>query len=341
MTNDVPRIMRVASEWTPEDRRGAVRCRLGNQRRPYRVEPGLYAVGRPDADSPVLASASYKLSFDILRKDLGNRDCWILVLDTNGMSVCCAAATGAFATEEVVARIQKARLAEVVRHRRLILPQLGAPAVQAREVSRHTGFEILVGPMRSADIPAYLSGGNTTTEAMRTVRFSLRDRLVLTPAEVVQSLMRFPAFAFAALIVTGLGPDGVSLGRAWAGAWPLFGLGLGSICAGSFLAPLLLPLIPLPTLAARGWVHGLGLTAALLHAVGLAFGMDPFLVVACYLFFPAASAAMAISFAGAVPLPSIPGVRAELRMAFPFFIAAALLSVAALAISKLRQWGMA
>jgi acetyl-CoA decarbonylase/synthase complex subunit gamma len=301
---------------------------------PDRVEPGLYAVGRPGTGSPVLVTANYRLSFDIVRKELGRCEGWILALDTGGMNVSCGVATGRFGTDELITRVQKSRLQEVVQHRTLILPPLGAPGVSGEEVLRHTGFDVRFGPVRAADIPAYLARGWSTTPEMRVVRLTVRDRLALTPSQIVQSLRVFPAFAFAALIVAGLGPDGVSLGRAWTGSWPLFGLGLGSICAGSFLAPLLLPFIPLPAFSAKGWVVGVLVSVVLLHGAGLASGMDHYFLAACYLFFPAASAALALRFARALPSAYLTNVRRDLRLSLPFFIAAGLLSLAALALSK-------
>ena len=93
------------------------------------MEPGLYALGAPAPDSPVFVSANYTLSFDALRSALRGIDGYLLVLDTKGINVWCAAGKGTFGTDELVARIEATRLAEVVRHRRLILPQLGAPGV--------------------------------------------------------------------------------------------------------------------------------------------------------------------------------------------------------------------
>jgi hypothetical protein len=305
----------------------------------YRVEPGLYALERPGEDSPVLVTASYRLGFDMLRKDLRGVPCWILVLDTGGINVWCAAGAGTFSTEELVARVAKSRLSEVVRHRTLIVPQLGATGVSAELVEKHAGFAVRFGPVRSSDLPDYLSRDCTATAPMRAVSFTTLDRVTLVPMEIGQSLMRFPAFAFVALIYAGLGPGGVSLGRALNDGWPLLALGLGSILAGSALVPLLLPWIPLRAFSARGWVIGAGVTAALLHAAGLAAGMDPFRAAGCWLFFPAASASMALLFTGATPFTSHAGVRREIRWFFPFAAAAALLTAAALTLSKLRQMG--
>ena len=306
----------------------------------YTVQPGLYALGRPDVDSPVLATANYRLGFDTLRRELMDVSCWILVLDTNGINVWCAAGAGTFCAEELIGRMQKTRMAEVVRHRTIIVPQLGAAGVSAHRVTSRTGFTILFGPVRGSDIPEYLARGCIATPQMRAVRFGMRDRLVLAPMEIGQSLMRFPAFAFAALIYAGLGPGGVNLGRAWACAWPLFALGLGSVFAGSLLVPMLLPYIPLRSFAARGLALGVGITAVLLHGARLAAGMDPFLVAGCYILFPAASAFMAMSFTGATPFTSPSGVRREIRWFIPLAIAAAVVSGVALTLSKMRLWGL-
>ncbi len=333
-----PRFTRATSDWTPADRLGALRCRLGMFRSPHRVEPGLYSLGRPGTDSPVLATGNYRLTFDLLRTGLRGCDCWILVLDTDGMDVASGAATGRFGTDELITRMLKTRLPEVVRHRAVILPQIGARAIDGGAVRRDTGFDVLAGPARAEDIPGYLARGSSPTTEMRAVRFTLRDRLGVSLMEVGRSLLIFPVFAFGALIVAGLGPGGVSLERAWTHVWPLFALGLGSVCAGSFLVPSALPGIPFAAYSAKGWLMGAAVTALLLHGAGFARGMDPFLTAACYLFFPAASAALALRFAGATPAGFFPAARTEIRRAWPFFAAAALLTGAALALSRLGPW---
>src|SRR5512136_3444019 len=106
-------------------------ARWGWKRESHRVEPGLYRLGNPDPDSPVFASANYTLSFDALRSALAGIDAWILVLDTKGINVWCAAGKGTFGTDELVRRIQAVGLSRVVSHRRVVLPQLGAPGVAA------------------------------------------------------------------------------------------------------------------------------------------------------------------------------------------------------------------
>ena len=101
----------------------------------YTVEPGIYAVGKPDETSPVLVSANYKLTFDILRKNLSGLDCWLLILDTKGINVWCAAGKGTFGANELVKRIESVVLSKIVKHKKLILPQLGASGVSGYEIT--------------------------------------------------------------------------------------------------------------------------------------------------------------------------------------------------------------
>jgi len=123
----------VSTTLSLKDYFGAFKVRWGIGRMNYKIEPGLYAIGKPDGNSPVLVSANYKLTFDVLRKNLVGLDCRLLILDTKGVNVWCAAGKGTFGTDELVNRIQATGLSEVVTHKRLILPQLGASGVNGNE----------------------------------------------------------------------------------------------------------------------------------------------------------------------------------------------------------------
>ena len=151
---EIPGFIRVHHRWTAEERWSAVRCRLGRFGALSRIPPGLYALGRPTEGSPVLVTGSYRLTFDLLRRDLAELDCWILALDTRGLDVGSAVAVGRFSTDELVTRVLSCRLADVVGHRRLILPMRSAPAVDGAAVTRGTGFEVLFGPERSSQTGA-------------------------------------------------------------------------------------------------------------------------------------------------------------------------------------------
>ena len=87
---------RVATTASRRDLWGTIGARIGIIRRNYKIAPGLYAAGSPGPRSPVLVTANYKLSFDALRFCLGGVDAWLLVVDTRGINVWCAAGKGSF-----------------------------------------------------------------------------------------------------------------------------------------------------------------------------------------------------------------------------------------------------
>jgi CO dehydrogenase/acetyl-CoA synthase delta subunit len=177
------------------------RCRVN--RSGHRVEPGLYALGNPTPDSPVFVTANYTLSFDALRSSLPGRDAYILVLDTQGINVWCAAGKGTFGTDDLVGRIEATALRDIVHHRTLTLPQLGAPGVAGHEVKKRTGFKVEYGPVRAADLPEYLTTGEATPD-MRRVRFTLRDRLTLIPVELVGGVLLLLVAAGVGYLLGGL-----------------------------------------------------------------------------------------------------------------------------------------
>ncbi len=177
-------IMHANSDITFNDRVEHFLIRWGYRRGEHRVAPGLYAMGNPGKDSPVFVTANYRLSFDALRSALKGIDSYMLILDTFGINVWCAAGKGTFGTEELVRQIEATGLSEVVSHKKLILPQLGAPGVRAFEVTKRTGFRVEYGPVKADDLTAYLKSGKATPD-MKKVRFPLPDRIVLIPVELV------------------------------------------------------------------------------------------------------------------------------------------------------------
>ena len=179
------RVALIESRLTIADHLGACKARWGIGRMDYIVPPGFYAVGRPVSSDPVLVTANYKMSFDIVRQALSGRSAWLLVLETYGINVWCAAGKGTFGTGELVRRVKSTGLADVVSHRRLLLPILGAPGVSAHEVAKRCGFSVSYATIRAADLPEFLDNGMVTTPEMRQLTFSLYERLVLIPVEVM------------------------------------------------------------------------------------------------------------------------------------------------------------
>jgi hypothetical protein len=300
----------------------------------------LYAIGNPDQNSDVLVSANYKFSFDMLRKELAGLNAWILVLDTKGINVWCAAGKGTFGTDELIGRIQSVRLKDIVAHGRIIVPQLGAPGVSAHKVKAVTGFNVLFGPVQAKDIPAYVSAGYKATREMRTVTFTAWDRLVLTPIELHQIRNKFIIFALLTLVYFGLGPSGILFNEAFAGGLPFILLGTITVITGAVLTPLLLPLIPFRAFAIKGLLAGLAMVLISIAIFSVPDARNIPLLLFGLLFFPMVSSYLALQFTGATTFTGITGVKKELKLAAPVYISSAAVSIIILVINKLVEWGI-
>lgn len=316
----------VSTRLTFKDKLGVWKVRWGIGRMNYTVTPELYAVGSPGRKSPVLVSANYKLTFDSLRKELAGLDCWLLILDTKGINVWCAAGKGTFGTDELVNRIERTGLPKIISHRRLILPQLGAAGVSAHEVRERSGFSVLYGPVRARDIKAYLDAGYKATEEMRTVRFTVLDRLVLTPIELVSAVKP-------SLVIFGL----LFLLNLFA-ARP-FGLldvalYIGAVAAGTVLTPLLLPVIPGRAFAWKGWLLGFIWTGCMVWLFRWFSIKTWMLAVGYILVLPSVSAYLAMNFTGSSTYTSFSGVNKEMKTAIPLIIISVVVGAALLLVKS-------
>jgi hypothetical protein len=312
----VPRVSSLL-EW--RDHWGAVKGRWGVGRMDYAVDPGLYALGSPDRESPVLVSANYKMSFDELRSAVPGRDLWILVLDTKGINVWCAAGKGTFGTEELVERIESSGLKEVVGHRSLILPQLGAPGVAAHTVKKLSGFGVRYGPTMAADLPAYIDAGFKATNKMRLKTFPLKERAVLIPIELVETIKPTLIIAPVLFLLGGIGgPAGFWANAFHDGSFAVLAF-LSAIVGGAVIHPLLLPFLPGRAFSAKGLVLGAVVAVMMLSLQGY----DPSIwagrlgILAWLLIIPAITAYLAMNFTGASTYTSLSGVNKEMRWALP------------------------
>ncbi len=318
------RVPQIATRLTAADILGRWQMRWGLGRTRYSIAPGLYAVGTPLSGSPVLVTANYKMTFDILRRDMHGHDAWLLVLDTRGINVWCAAGKGTFSTDELVRQVQRARLQEVVDHRTLIVPQLGAPGVAAHKVVKACGFKVVFGPVRSSDLPQFLESGQKASPEMRRVKFGLSDRLVLTPVELVNMRWQVLWSTLALLILGGIGPQVFSFSAAWNRGIAAVAAALLGVVTGAVAVPVLLPWLPARSFAAKGAIAGLasGLLATLLFSSSLDWLNSLALLMAVM----AISSWCAMHFTGSSTFTSPSGVEKEMRQAIPAQAAAFLVS---------------
>lgn len=340
LSTPVGPVYRVSPDWSRADFWGMIKSRTGAFRMNYAVPPGLYAIGNPTKESDVFVSANYKLSFDILRRELKGLHAWLLVLDTKSINVWCAAGKGTFGTDELASRITSARLDQIVNHRRLILPQLGAVGVSAGDVHKRTGFRVSYGPVQARDIPAYIKAGYKKTPEMSTIQFPMLDRMILTPMEINPAVKKFFWIAPAILLVFGLQPSGILFKEAWINGLPFLLLTLLTILAGAFITPVLLPFIPFRSFALKGWIVGVLSVFAATSLIGAANVDDGMLLIVSYLLFPALSSYIALQFTGATTFTGMTGVKKELKIGIPVYIGTAGASLILIVLFKIREWGL-
>jgi len=331
----VGKIWRVAHNWSSGDWAGALAMRLDIGRMNYAVAPGLYASGNPTDVSPVFVTANYKLTVDHVRRAIKGLDAWLLVLDTKGVNVWCAAGKGTFGTDELVSRIAACRLSELVKHRTLIVPQLGATGIAAHEVFARSFFKVVYAPVRATDLPRFLADGMKATPAMRTVTFNLSERIAVIPVEVVH----WSKWLLALLVVCALA---AAVG---AGDYSPRGFALSAIrmvtafLGGVVMGPILFPWLPGRAFAIKGvfagiltllFMAGVGLlpvhgTAELLQSCGwglLTLGAASFLMLA---------------YTGSSPYTSLSGTRIETRIGFRLQSIAAVVGILLLLLPRLMK----
>jgi hypothetical protein len=322
----------ISSSWTLEDRLGALRVRFSMGRNRYRVNPGLYGLGRPGKDSEVIVTSNYKLSFDLVRKSLSGLNIWVLVLETYGINVWCAAGKGTFGTDEMIRRVKESQLTLYVSHKRLIVPQLGAPGVAAHQVKKATGFSVKFGPVRAADIKEYISSEYRKSEAMRTVEFKFKDRLILTSVELANSLpYLFVAIIFL-ILLSGIHSEGYSFALIWKEGLKAGLYVVAAYMSGAFLAPLLLPFFPFRHFGGKGLVSGL-LVFGFIMLLGRT-EIPMLSMLGWFLISGAISSYLTMNFTGASTYTSLSGVRKEMGIFVPIQIALVLSGLALIIISK-------
>ncbi len=125
--------------------------------RPMTVTEGIYEINNPNENSPVLVTTNFALTYFIVSGEIeGSRvPSWLLIKDSEGLSVMTAWAAGKFAGDDVGLFVKKSGIAEKVKHQELIIP--GYAAAIAGDVEEELpGWTITVGPREAAHIPGFL-----------------------------------------------------------------------------------------------------------------------------------------------------------------------------------------
>jgi acetyl-CoA decarbonylase/synthase complex subunit gamma len=269
------------------------------------------------------------MSFDRLREALPGRDAWIVVLDTKGINVWCAAGKGTFGTMELVSRIESSGLKQIVSHRELILPQLSGPGVAAHLVKKLSGFKVTYGPIRARDLLVFLDTGLKATPEMRFKTFTTWERTELIPMELVGALKPGILVIAVFFLVAFLGRSEEGWTNALShGLFSALAM-LTAILVGAVLTPLLLPWLPGRAFSVKGFSVGV-LFAAILAACywyGWITSADGLEILAWLLLVPAVSAYLGMNFTGASTYTSLSGVKKEMRWALPLEIAGGIIGL--------------
>ncbi|MBA7599717.1 Corrinoid/iron-sulfur protein large subunit [subsurface metagenome] len=125
--------------------------------RPLATTEGIYEINNPDENSPVLVTSNFSLTYFIVSGEIENSKVpgWLLVKDTEGLSVMTAWAAGKFSADIIAPFVKKCGVGDKVKYHKLVIP--GYIAAESGGLEEELpDWEILVGPREGAHIPAYL-----------------------------------------------------------------------------------------------------------------------------------------------------------------------------------------
>lgn len=175
---------------------------------PFPGRTGLVRIGHPDRHSPVLLTGNFRLTVARVERALAGLDAWLLVANSRGINVWCAATGGLLTDHDVIAVLKTSGIEARVDHRHVILPQLAATGIEGRVIYEKTGWKVIWGPVAAEAIPAFLAAGQQATREMRTVTFPWRERLEMAVAWAfpisLLALLVFPLWPGGALPLAGL-----------------------------------------------------------------------------------------------------------------------------------------
>jgi acetyl-CoA decarbonylase/synthase complex subunit gamma len=202
-------------------------------RRTYAVAPGLYYTGdHYDPEAPLLVTANYHLTVFLVTRRVRAANARLLVIDTDGINVWCAAGKGRFGNHEITRQLDRypRDLLSTRPRLRLILPKFGMSGVDLRAL-RQQGLRPIVGPLYAKDLPAYLASP------------PLKNRQLTALSALLAAAVSLLALPLGAPVQLGM---------------------IGVIAALATAYPLLFPLIPGRRFAVKGLLLGLLASAVLL-----------------------------------------------------------------------------
>ncbi len=182
---------------------------------PFPRKTGLIKIGNPGKDSPVILTCNFHLTVERVKRALKGMDAYLLVANSRGINVWCAAAGGHFTTHDVISILKTSGIEDLVAHRYVILPQLAATGIETKPILLKAGWRAIWGPVYAKDIPAFLNsrqglpGPEFTSDNFYVPGF-MRKVLEKTPAmrtvnfDPVQRIEMGVSWAFPFSLIAGL-----------------------------------------------------------------------------------------------------------------------------------------
>ncbi|MBL7073831.1 4Fe-4S binding protein [candidate division KSB1 bacterium] len=170
---------------------------------PLPCRAGLVKIGNPERHSPVFLTCNYHLTVERVKRALKGVDCYLLVANSRGINVWCAAADGHFTNHDVISVLKTSGIEELVDHRNVIMPQLAATGVEAKIIHKKSGWKTIWGPVYAKDIPLFIQNNLKKTPEIREVEFPLTQRIELAAS------WAFPISIFLALIIIPFWPEAI------------------------------------------------------------------------------------------------------------------------------------
>lgn len=158
-----------------------IRCIFTGQVDHVPIEPGIYKSGDPNSSSPIIVTANYVYTYIRVMKDIQGIDAWVLVVDSRGINVWCAARGPDFGNKQVLEAVEATEIKDLTDKKILYLPQLSAGGVAIPELpkkSQDFPFTVKFGPVWSKHLPEYLKDlPKKKPDEMKLARFTLSHRM--------------------------------------------------------------------------------------------------------------------------------------------------------------------
>ena len=144
---------------------------------PFPAKTGYQRVGNPDENSPVLLTCNFHLTILRLKKATKGLNYHLLIANSKGINVWCAATGDSLNNHSVISVIKTSGIEDKVNHKKVIMPQLAAPGVESKVILKNVGWKILWGPVDAKDIPEFFESNLEKTVEMKQVKFRLIQRI--------------------------------------------------------------------------------------------------------------------------------------------------------------------